>query len=94
MDSEYGKGISRTVRSIQRNVKAGIIGVSPVKPEKKSDLHDFTFKTLLGAVETFTVVSQINGQSLRTTARFPSAKIKKVMGNAVECSTRLLERVL
>ena len=77
VDSEYGEGMSPTVRLIQRNVKAGIIGVSPVKPGKKSDLHDFTFKALVGAVETFTVISQINGQSSRTTARFLSVKINR-----------------
>ena len=94
VDSEYGKGMSPTVRSIQRIVKAGIIGVSPVKPGKKSDLHDFTFKALVGEVETFTVISQINGQSSRTTARFLSVKTKKLMETDVECSTKLLERVL
>ena len=31
VDSEYGKGMPPRVRSIQRNVKAGIIEVSPVK---------------------------------------------------------------
>ena len=50
VDSEYGEGMSPTVRSIQRNVKAGIIGVFLVKPGKKSDLRDFTFKALVGTV--------------------------------------------
>ena len=80
VDSEYGEDMSPTVRSIQRNVKAEIIGVSPVKPGKKLDFHDFAFKALVGAVETFTVISQINGKLSQTTVRFLSAKIKKLWG--------------
>ena len=40
---EFGRGYSPSARSILRNVKEGLVGVSPVKPGRKSDLHEFTF---------------------------------------------------
>ena len=36
--NEYGKGISPTIRLIQRNVKTGIVGVSLVKPAVRSKI--------------------------------------------------------
>ena len=91
---EYGAGVAPFVRMIQTVCKEGMAGLSPPKVGRPSAVEDFTFLTLTNALETFVVISQINGQGGVMTNRILLRKIKSVMGNTITCFTKLLNRVL
>ena len=94
IETEFGKGHSPSARRIQQYVKDGLVGVSPLKSGRRSEIANFTFRTLINAVETFVVINQLNGRGGRMTKRVLSAKIKAVLGDAVYCSSRMLGRVM
>jgi hypothetical protein len=94
VDLEYSPGYSPSPRTIQRYVKEDMVGVSPVKSGRASAIQDFTFKTLVNAFETYVVISQINGQGGQMSPTILSQKVKAVMGDVVQCSTKLMRPVI
>ena len=92
---EYGTEFVPSACTIQLVCKEGMADLSPAKVGRPSALEDFTFLTLVNALKTFLVISQINGQGgVIDICDFFSRKIKSVLGNMITCSTKLLHHVL
>jgi hypothetical protein len=75
VELEYGAGFAPSVHTIQTVYKEGMAGISPVKVGQPSAVEDFTFLTLTNALETFMVISQINGQGGVMSNKILSRKI-------------------
>ncbi len=59
----YGEfGVHIHNRTIQREMAAGRVGVSPLKPGVKGNFPALTFQHLVNAFESFIKIKQLNGQ--------------------------------
>ena len=95
VDLEYGPGFSPSPRTIQRCVKTDMVGVSPVKSGRASQSKISRSKLLSTHLRlTYVVISQINGQGGQMSPTILSQKVKAVMGDVVQCSTKLMRPVI
>ena len=86
-------GFGPSARTIQRNVKMGLIGVSPNKQGPERKLPKFIFKTLCSAFESYVRINQVNGLG----GDLSRGKLQKRVGAVVRddgFSTQCLSRLI
>ena len=71
--------VSLCARTIQRKVKNGEIGTSPVRRGPKGSIPDIHYKNILIAFESFVTISQLNGKARKTTQKKLSTRLWKVL---------------
>ena len=88
-------GVAIGVRTIQREVKEGRIGVSPKKGGPPSIFPDEVFGKLSSAFESFIQIKQINGQSGNINNKLLTELLKQCTVSKVHCNCKhLLSRLL
>ena len=77
-------------RTIQHEVAAGRIDVSPLKPDMKGNFPALTFQHLANAFESFIKIKQLNGQGGDLSNNKLSQLLKKCTRPVIECDSRWL----
>ena len=71
--------VNLSARTIQRKVKNGEIGTSPVRHGPKGSIPEFHYKNLLMAFESFVTICQLNGKARETVHKRLATRIRKVL---------------
>ena len=88
-------GVGPSARTIQREVKAGRAGMSPLKKGEKGEIPEGVFKTLCTVFESFVSIAQFNGSGGELTRTKLRARVYKAMNQQEDrISFTLLERIL
>ena len=92
----YGEfGVHIHKRTIQREVAAGRVGLSPLKRGMKGNFPALTFQHLANAFESFIKIKQLNGQGGDLSNNKLSQLLKKCTRPVLECDSHwLLVRLL
>jgi hypothetical protein len=90
-------GISLSPRTIQKKVKEGEIGCSPLRHGPKGNIPELHYKNLCAAFESFVTINQINGNMQMCSAKkYGPLVFKVVYGDCEGCCSgwsELLKRV-
>jgi len=70
---------SITARTIQRQVKNGQVGSSPVQRGPKGSIPEIHYKNLLMAFESFVVINQLNGMARETHHKKLALRVHQVL---------------
>ena len=92
---EQYDGVGPSTRSIQKYVKAGLIGVSPKKKGPEGNIIEYAFQTLCIAFHSFVAIHQINGKGGELNRKRLRDRINRAMcRDTKNLSFNILERVL
>jgi hypothetical protein len=91
----YGEfGVQINKRTIQRDVAAGRVGTSPLKPGTKGNFPALTFQHLANAFESFIKIKQLNGQGGDISKNKLIQFLKKCIKPALDCDPGWLLKCL
>jgi len=87
-------GVGPSTRIIQKYVKQGLIGTSPLRRGAKGDIEEYIFKTLCTALDSLVTINQINGNGGENTRSKLKAKVNGAVGkDETKLDFKLLDRI-
>ena len=83
-----------TIRTIQRYVKLGLAGQSPMKMGPEGKVQRFVFATLSDAFSSMININQLNGSDSKNTRRVLQSRIAAFFDDEDVCSVRVMNNLL